>query len=59
MGASGGIGGVIKRKEKSKNQEDFESKTMLRGDVPSIQNALNRSVKPILMTDVENGAERS
>lgn len=50
---------MIKRKEKSKNQEDFESKTMLRSDVPSIQNALNRSVKPILMTDVENGVERS
>lgn len=50
---------VIKRKEKSRNQEDFESKSIARGDVPSIQDALSRSVKPVLMTDMENGAERS
>ena len=30
-----------------------------RGEVPSIQDALSRSVKPVLMTDMENGAERS
>lgn len=53
------MGGVIKRKEKSKNQEDFESKPLLRGDMSSIQDALSRSVKPVLMTDMENGAERS
>lgn len=50
---------VIKRKEKSRNQEDFESKSIARGEVPSIQDALSRSVKPVLMTDMENGAERS
>lgn len=36
VGASGSVASVIKRKEKSKNQEDFDSKLMVRGEVPSI-----------------------
>ena len=32
---------------------------VFKGDAPSNQEAINRSVKPVLMTDMDNGAERS
>ena len=64
VGASDSVNGVVKRNTRSKsNGRNHEEQMLPRtdlvfrsGEPPSNQDALNRSVKPVLMTDMEHGA---